>query len=101
MASQRASDVMVWRQSGNHGLRSHIGFCNTQFLEELIKSKMAYVDYRGVLPDDRVSFHISASTLWKPKSEHILRNKLRMEATEEEKERHRTTRLATILCEAE
>ena len=70
----------------NDDVRAHMEFV-TKLFEESIKVKTAYIDYRRVLPSDRVSFQQFMKADIK---EHILRNERRMEqeATEEEEEGH-------------
>ena len=87
----------------NNEVRAHMEFV-TQLFDESIKVKTAYIDYRRVLPGDRVSFQ---QFMKADIREHILRNERRMEqeATEEEdkeeEEGHRTTRLTSVLWEEE
>ena len=90
------------RGMANDDVRAHMEFV-TKLFDESIKVKTAFIDYRRVLPGDRVSFQQFMKADIK---EHILRNERRMEleATEEEEEEeegHRTTRLTSVLWEEE
>ena len=92
----RPLEMKLWydfRGMANHEVRTHLDFVTRLFEESIKVYRLSPSAAR------RSSFLPTVYNIMKADiREHILRNERRMEleATEEEKERHRTTRLKTV-----